>query len=174
MNARRFHFALCFVLVAAPGAALAASGSTAATAEGTRGSVPPREIVQYGHIKSLTQRGARFQLRFDPAQWLQGVTATRAAVEDKAIRPGEAVPNDYYIVDEGHRLLTYLVPRTAHVAVVTSGPGPVGSAVITVGELAQIVKGKNPKHRRLMEPKAGFWIRIAIDTVRSLDQQYQP
>jgi hypothetical protein len=174
MNARRFHFVLCFVLVAAPGAALAASGPTAATAEQARGSVPPREIVHYGHIKSLTQKGGRFELRFDPAQWLQGVTATRAAVEDKAIQPGEAVPNDYYIVDEGHRLLTYLVPRTAHVAIVTSGPGPVGSTVITVGELAQIVKGKNPKHRRLMEPKAGFWIRIAVDTVRSLDQQYQP
>ena len=45
---------------------------------------------------------------------------------------------------------------------------------ITVSELAQIVKGKNPKHRSLLEPKAGFWLRAATDKVRSLDQQYQP
>jgi hypothetical protein len=132
---------------------------------------PPREIVLYGHIKSLAHKGRRYEMRVDPAWWLQGVTAQRAAVEDKAIRRGEPVPNDYYIVDESHRLLTYLVPATAHVTVLAGG---VSSTAITVSELAQIVKGKNPKHRRLVEPKAGFWIRVATDTVRSADQQYQP
>jgi hypothetical protein len=132
---------------------------------------PPRELVLYGHIKSLAHNGRRFEMRVDPAWWLQGVTAQRAAVEDKVIRPGEPVPNDYYIVDESHRLLTYLVPANAHVTVLTRG---VSSTAITVSELAQIVKGKNPKHRPLLEPKAGFWMRVATDTVRSLDQQYQP
>jgi hypothetical protein len=132
---------------------------------------PPGEIVLYGHVKSLAKKGRRFEMRVDPAWWLQGVTAERAAVEDKVIRPGEPVPNDYYIVDESHRLLTYLVPATAHVTVLTRG---VASTAIRVSELAQIVMGKNPKHRRLLEPKAGFWIRVATDTVRSADQQYQP
>ena len=132
---------------------------------------PPREIVFYGHIKSLAHKGRRFEMRVDPAWWLQGVTAQRAAVEDKVIRAGEPVPNDYYIVDESHRLLTYLAPATAHVTVLTRG---VSSTAIPVSELAQIVKGKNPKHRQLLEPKAGFWIRVATDTVRTADQQYQP
>jgi hypothetical protein len=148
----------------------ASSHLTAAPATSTAAS-PPREIVLYGHVKSLTRKGPRFELRFDPALWLQGVTAQRAAVEDKAIRPGEPVPNDYYIVDESHRLLTYWVPASARVAVLTRAIRP---AAITVSELAQIVKGKNPKHRPLFGPKLGFWIRVATDTVRSLDQQYQP
>jgi hypothetical protein len=170
MNKPRIWLAVSLVVASAPVTALAESGT-----KRTPAAVPPRELVQYGHIKSLTRKGGRFELRFDPAQWLSGVTATRAAVEDKAIRPGEAVPNDYYIVDEGHRLLTYLVPATARVTVVTTG-GPVASTVITVDELSQIVRGKNPKHRPLMDRAnhLGFWIRIAIDKVRSLDQQYQP
>jgi hypothetical protein len=58
-------------------------------------------------------------MRFDPALWLGGATANRAAIEDK---------------------------------------------------------GRNPRRRPLLDrTKAlGFWIRVATDSVRSLDQQYQP
>jgi hypothetical protein len=150
-------------------AALSASSRLFAASPSLVG--PPGEIVLYGHIKSLSKEGRRYEMRVDPAWWLQGVTAQRAAVEDKSIRRGEPVPNDYYIVDESHRLLTYVVPTTARVTVLTRG---ISSTAIPVSELAQIVKGKNPKHRRLFEPKAGFWIRVATDTVRSADQQYQP
>jgi hypothetical protein len=160
--------ALGAVLVtAAPGApgADAAASSAAACADVVR---------QYGHITGLSRKGGRFELRFDPAWWLTGVAAERAAAADGAIRPGEPVPNDYYIVDEGHRVLTYPVPATARVTVITRAVRP---AAITVAELAQIARGRNPRHRPLLEPKAGFWIRIAggyPGTVLSLDQQYQP
>jgi hypothetical protein len=85
------------------------------------------------------------------------------------------VPNDYYIVEEGHRLLTYVVAPTARVTVLTRGAP--ATTRIAVAELAQLVKGRNPKHRKLLEPKAGFWIRIASSypsPVVSLEQQYQP
>lgn len=154
---------------------LAAPASSVTVAKPPRGN----EVIQYGHIKSLTRKGGRFEMRFDPAWWLTGVTAERAAVEDKLLRPGEPVPNDYYIVDEGRRLLTYLVRASAEVTVLTRGgdPAKLGATPITVSELAQIVKGKNPKYRRLTQPKAGFWIRIGDkypSPVVSLDQQYQP
>lgn len=136
---------------------------------------PPRVVVQYAHVKSLRRTGGRFVMRVDPALWLSGVTAYHAAVEDKAIAPGDAVPNDYYIRDSDHRLLTYRVPSNARVTVLTrGGSGPLPTTTISVAEFAQIVQGKNPKHRRLLEPKAGFWLRVAIDSVISLDQQYQP
>jgi hypothetical protein len=135
--------------------------------------VPPRELVFYGHVKSLKRKARGFELRVDPALWLGGLTAERAAVEDKAIAPGEAVPNDYYIRDEDHRLQTYRVPATALVTVLTYKGGIRGTP-ISVSEYADLRAGRNPKHRRLFEPKAGFWIRVATDTVRSLDQQYQP
>ena len=138
---------------------------------------PPRELVLYGHIRSMTRTGAYYRMRFDPALWLSGTTANRAAVEDGAIPPGDVVPNDYYIRDETHRLLTYRVHSTAWATVITFGGRPdLRSTRIAVSELAQIVKGRNPKRRRLFVPgnRLGFWIRVRVDTVRTLDQQYQP
>jgi hypothetical protein len=122
------------------------------------------QSVLYGHIASLTPRGEGFEMQFDPALWLSGETASRAILEDTG---SPAVPNDYYIVEEGDRLLTYLVPATARVSVLT-GVGPATRA-IQVSELARIVSGG--------EPKAGFWILVDHrypSPILSLDQQYQP
>lgn len=131
---------------------------------------PPREIVLYAHAKSLVRRGGHWELRVDPAQFLSGLTAQRAAVDDGAIAPGEAVPNDYYTRDESHRLLTFRVAPRAHVTVLTRGPK---ATPITVPELARALAGKKIR-QRLFEPQAGYWIRVAGDTVRALDQQYTP
>ena len=173
--------AACAVLVAV-GFALTRSGAGSEAAASPERCLAKRlppaastgETVEWGHIKSLTRKGRRFELRFDPAWWLNGITAQRAAVQDGSIRPGEAVPNDYYVVDESHRLLTYRVPSNAHVTVI--GREPSCLLAISIGELAQIVRGRNPKHRRLFDRtrSLGYWIDIKIDTVRSLDQQYQP
>ena len=133
--------------------------------------VGPRQIVFFGHVVSLVRSGGRFVARVDPALILTGMTASRAAVEDGVLAPGEPVPNDNYVVDEGHRLFTYRVAANAHVTMITNG---VAATPISVSELAQIVKGRNPKHRRLFEPKNGFWIRAQSDTIRALDQQYSP
>ena len=137
---------------------------------------PAGQTVLWGHIKSLGRKGGRFEMRFDPAWLLKGVTAERAAVEDGVLRPGEPVPNDYYIVEEGHRLLTYVVAANAHVTILGRG---LQTIEITVSELSQIVKGKNPKNRQLFDRARGlgYWIRVGNkypNAVRSLDQQYQP
>src|SRR5512133_937903 len=94
---------------------------------------PAGQMVLYGHIKSLAHKSGRFEMRFDPAWWLTGVAAESAAVEDGAISPGDSVPNDYYIVDEAHRLLTYVVAAKAPVTIITAGAG---HARISVSELA--------------------------------------
>jgi hypothetical protein len=126
-------------------------------------------------VKSLKRAGGSYLMRVDPALWLSGITAYYAAVADKAIQPGDAVANDYYIRDPDHRLLTYKVPSNARVTVMTraGGQGPIPVSTISVAELARVVQGKSTKHE-LLEPKAGFWLRISIDKVLSLDQQYQP
>jgi hypothetical protein len=137
---------------------------------------PPGEYVQFGYIKSLERKGPRYELRFDPALFLSGETANRAAIEDKVLEPGDVVPNDNYVRNESHRLLTYLVAPAAHVTVLAN-PGNKGilATPITVAELAQLVKGEKPKRFKLFEDlNTGFWIRVNIDTVRSLDQQYHP
>ena len=151
------------VLIAAVVALLAST----ALASTSSSSASQRQLVLYGHIKSLTPAGHGYRMRFDPAWWLSGTAAEHAC----GCKP---VPNDYFIVDETHKLLTFDVRRDAAVTIVT---GRDYAVPITVGELAQIVAGKNPKHRNLIEPKAGFWIRIGTkypNPAVSLEQQYQP
>jgi hypothetical protein len=129
----------------------------------------------FGHISSLTSKDDLYEMRFDPAWFTSGVTANVAAAEDGIVEPGEPVPNDNYRIEEGHRLLTYLVPADAHVTVLTrqGDPAGFGATPITVAELAQLVDGQSPVE--LFEPlDTGVWIRVNVDTVCALDQQYQP
>jgi hypothetical protein len=129
----------------------------------------------FGHISSLTRKGDTYELRFDPAWFLSGITANTAAAEDGVVEPGEPVPNDNYRVEEGHRLLTYLVSPTAKVTVLTrqGDPANFGSTPITVEQLAGLVDGEAPV--KLFEPlDTGVWIRVDVDTVCAIDQQYQP
>ena len=127
-------------------------------------------MTLYGHVKTLSRKGGHFEMRFDPAWFTSGLTASRAALEDTG---SSDVPNDNYVIEEGHRVLTYLVPATAHVTVLTNNGQGIAATRITVSELARIVNGG--KHRKLFEPLySGVWIRVHVDTVRSLDQQYHP
>ena len=142
----------------------------------TTGLGAPREMVIYGHIKSLIRKGSRFELGFDPAWLLFGVTAERAAVQDKVLQPGQPVPNDSYTVEAGHRLLTFVVFPDAHVSVLNKGLRP---TAISVSELAQIIRGKNPRHRSLFDPSnsSAFWLRVGDkypSPAVSLSQQYHP
>ena len=129
----------------------------------------PKRQIQFGHIKSLKRSEGDYVLRFDPAQYLTGVTASDAMLEDTG---SSDVANDNYVVDEGHRLFTYKVPADAHVTVLADG---VEGSPITVAQLAKLVKGKDPLGQPLFEPlETGVWILIEIDTVRAIDQQYAP
>jgi hypothetical protein len=129
----------------------------------------PGESVQFGYLKSLTKKGSSYELRFDPALFLSGETANVAAAEDGAVEPGEPVPNDYFVVDEGHRLLTYKVPADAKLTVVALGPKNIP---VTIEALAKMVAREQAAPWQPLT--SGFWLRSRIDTVRSLDQQYRP
>jgi len=155
----------------------AASGPSSASASSAAGPKPcggAPDAALYGHIKSLTPKGDHFQMRFDPARFLSGAEASRAKLEDTGTSD---VPNDNYVVEDGHRLLTYLVPTTAHITVLSRTGELVGSGfpstAITVPQLAQLVKGEEPVE--LAESlESGFWMHVNIDTVCSLKQQYLP
>jgi len=77
-----------------------------------------------------------------------------------------------YVVDDSHRTLLYLVSPSAHVTVLTPEAN-VDGAPITIGELVQLVAGKQPV--KLFEPlDSGVWIQVHFDTICSLKQQYRP
>jgi hypothetical protein len=162
------------ILLAATVLALAACGGAASQpAAPSDEAVPPQRPpnVLFGQIKSMTAAGDHFELQFDPAFWLSGVAAQRAALEDTG---SSDVPNDYYIVDEGHRLLTFVVTADAHVTVVTR---EIRSVAIPPDELLEIVNGRNPEGRALFGSKLPFWIRIGEkypNAAVAIDQQYRP
>jgi hypothetical protein len=157
------------VVVAAAGVVAAAAWAGGFVT--TPPAAPAGQQVYFGHIKSIAPHGSKLWLRFDPAWFLSGVTASRAALEDT----GSAdVPNDNYVVEEGHRLLTFVLPPTARVTVLTNDGSGISSTPIPVSELRRIVAGKTTKHK-LFEPlESGVWIRVRIDTIQEVDQQYRP
>jgi hypothetical protein len=160
---------LLFALVAAAAAAGVAVASTRFVS--TPPAAPVGQQVYFGHVKTLKRTGARWLLRFDPAWFLSGLTASRAKLEDTG---SAEVPNDNYRVEEGHRLLTFIVSPAARITVLTNeGTKGIQSKPITVSQLAAVVAGKSSL--KLFEPlESGVWIRIRIDTVNELDQQYLP
>jgi hypothetical protein len=129
----------------------------------------------YGHVSTMKPEGDGYRMRFDPAWFTSGVTANEAAAEDGAVEPGQPVPNDNYVVDESHRLLTYRVPSDAHVTVLTRNGDPAGfgATKVRVAELAGLVAGQKPVD--LFESlDSGVWIAVTVDTICSVDQQYRP
>jgi hypothetical protein len=118
---------------------------------------PAGQQSLYGHISSITRKGNHYVLRFDPALLLSGLTASRAALDDTG--SGD-VPNDTYTRDETHKLLTVLVPAGANVTVLAH------ATCSTQSTVAKLAKSTTPRRR--------FWIRVRIDTVRSIDEQYHP
>jgi hypothetical protein len=153
-------------------AALAAfAGATVAVAQTSAPTAKPEHVSFFGHIKAMKRTPKGYEIRFDPAWWLNGHAAEEAAFEDTGSRD---VPNDYYVVDEGHRLLSFLVAKRAAITVLTRDLKPVR---IAPAELNAIVHGKNPNHRSLFSPKAAWWIQIGNkypNRAIILDQQYQP
>jgi hypothetical protein len=132
---------------------------------------PAGQMVLYGHIKKLTKSGSRYVLRFDPAWFTSGLTASVAKKEDTG---SSDVPNDNYVIEEGRRLLSYIVTAKSKITVLTDrGTKGITATPISAEELYRIVNGG--RHRKLFEPlESGVWIRVRIDTVQSIDQQYRP
>ena len=171
-------FAVAVLLVAGCGGTKTVTKTVTVTRDATAktGVGHPGEQVQYGFIKSLERSGSGFVLTFDPALLVSGVTANVAQAQAQgttcAPRACPPVANDNFVINDDHHTLTYLVPATARVTALTKG---VSGTPITVTQLAGIVNGKNPLGHPLWEGiDTGFWIRVRIDTVISLDQQYHP
>ena len=163
--------ACALLLLAGCGGTKTLTKTVTVTATAKSGAGSPREVVEFGYVKSLKPKGSGYEMRFDPAWLLTGKTANQAALEDTG---SSDVPNDSYVVNESPRAYTFIVPANAHVRVLTAGSNLSGTP-ITVAQLAQLAGGHNPFPKPLFEPiSTGFWITIRNDVVESFDQQYHP
>lgn len=172
MSASRIGLAVVAVTATVVAGVFAALYFTNGSDDDTAAAAECEDSV-YGHISSLTASDDGFELRFDPAWFTLGVTANEAAAEDGVVEPGEPVPNDYYRIEEGHRLLTYVVPADAKVTVLTNDGTGILSTPVTVSVLAQLAAGEEPVE--LFEPlESGIRLGVDGDEVCTIDQQYVP
>ena len=151
----------------------AAAGASAATTNFVLlpPAAPAGQFVEFGHVKKLTRSAGKYVMRFDPAMFTTGLTASVAAKEDTG---SSEVPNDVYTVEESHRLYSYVLAANARITVLTNhGTSGISATPVSTAELYRIVNGG--PHRKLFEPlQSGIWIRVRIDTVKELDQQFRP
>jgi len=111
----------------------------------------------------------------DIAEWLTGPAAVQAAIGDGHIRPGEALPNDYYLRNVNP--LTRRVPLATPVTV-TVARCPTGCATYagTLEGLAQALSHPDP-HADLAaayRPASLYWLRIVDGEIVRIDEQYRP
>jgi hypothetical protein len=131
----------------------------------------------YGRIRSLRLVGRRYELRFDPSWFVSGVTANVAQAQDQGTVCGPStcppVPNDNYVIDEGHRLLTYNIAANIRGTVLGKTATGFESTTVTATQLARLLAGGGPL--KLYEPlSTGVWLLVHVDTVRTFAQQYHP
>jgi hypothetical protein len=132
----------------------------------------------YGRVVSASAAPGGYYVRFDPAWWLSGVSASVAlahAQHRTCATPAckeIPVPDDYYVLDEGRQTLTFFLPRTAH-GTVLSRPLRFPGARITADRLVRLLR-EGPR-ANLFEPlESGLWLRTRGGTVESFAQQYRP
>jgi hypothetical protein len=135
---------------------------------------PPADQRIFGTIRSIERDGGGYLLRLDPVWFTSGITADVAQAADQglACRPRGCPPvaNDNYRIDEGHRLLTYVLPAGTRGTVLVGG---LRNLTVTAAELARLVAGTSTL--KLFEPlSTGVWLLVHVDTVRSFAQQYRP
>lgn len=167
------------VLAALAALMLAGCGSTK-TVVRTVTTAPPlgarADQTVYGHVISAELARGGYFVHFDPASWLSGITANVAFAQSMhqtcAPRSCPPVPNDYYVVDDGHTQLTYFLPHATSGTVLTRSlafPSTVVSADRFVRLVAQGAQAP------LYEPLAsGVWMRVHDDTITRFAQQYRP
>lgn len=113
---------------------------------------------------------------FDEAEWLTGDEAAAAAVADGQLRPGEPVPNDYYIRNPHEEAVELDVAEDASI----KGAGPA-----TVLRLRPPCEGCESFdvsvdeffgawEAGLRPSRGSYWVTTKDDEVVAIEEQYRP
>ena len=132
----------------------------------------PGDRRWYGHIRSLDPDS----LRLDPAEFLTGEAAQRAAEAVGVVEFGEPVPNGYYVHDPD--------PATFEVALaddvrVTRVACPDSCRDGVPGDLEGLIRSfREERDYTLADPYRGaqsqYWVTIEDGRVVAIDEQYLP
>jgi hypothetical protein len=133
----------------------------------------PSQAEHFGYIRSVSTAGPAATLTFDEAQLLTGREAQKAAEEDGAVEPGEAIPNDYYIRNPDKTTRTL---RIANDAKITAERCPLCRKG-RPGELEPFLASFMHGRQTYADPcgkYSQYWLTIVDEQVVTIDEQYLP
>lgn len=137
-------------------------------------SEPPSPAEHFGFIRSVSTAGPAATLAFDEAQFLTGKEAQKAAEEDGAVEPGEAVPNDYYIRNPDKTTQTLRIANDARITANRCNLCRHGKP----GELEPFLASFMRQGQTYADPYRGshalYWLTIGSGEVVAIDEQYAP
>jgi hypothetical protein len=149
------------------------SGTTTTTTQATTTTRSmPNE--QFGYIRSVSTAGPSATLAFDEAEFLEGKEAQRAAEEDGVIKPGEPVPNDYYIRNPDKSTQTLPIATDAKITARRCSLCRNGQPGNLEDFLASFMKTGQTYADPYRGAEAQYWLTIEDGTVVAIDEQYVP
>ena len=127
------------------------------------------QVVSFGFVREMGD--ATFS--FDPAELFTGEAANRIAVEEGAVDPGEAVPNDYYIRNVESTAVTKRWDGSALVVMNTFEPrGILSPRCVTPGAFRKMFR--DPKPGQQIVRISPYWLVERDGVVVRLVEQYVP
>jgi hypothetical protein len=149
-----------------------ASGTTTTTQATTTTRSTPNE--QFGYIRSVSTAGPSATLAFDEAEFLTGEEAQRAAEEDGVVKPGEPVPNDYYIRNPDKSTQTLPIATDAKITARRCSLCRNGQPGNLEEFLASFMKTGQTYADPYRGAEAQYWLTTEDGTVVAIDEQYVP
>jgi hypothetical protein len=147
-------------------------GTTSATPALPSTTPTPPEL--FGYIRSVSTAGPTATLAFDEAEFLTGDAAQNAAEDDGVVRPGEPIPNDYYVSNPDKTTRVYPIAATAAITARRCNLCRHGSS----GNLEDILASFMKTGQTYADPYRGresqYWLTIEDGTVVAIDEQYVP
>jgi hypothetical protein len=129
----------------------------------------------FGYVRAVDPAAEPATIDFDVADFLRDQLADGAAVEDGVIRPGEPVPNDYYIRNDDESVETLeLSPqvKVTHVQCPTScTEGLRGDFAAFAASFEHTGQTLNDEYRGA---ESQYWVTLADGEVVAIDEQYLP
>ena len=127
------------------------------------------QTVVFGFLKI----GEGRQVLIDEAQWYVGDDANRAALEDGELKPGDSVPNDYYIRNDSHSRVPLGVAEDVVVVTTTADrhniPAP---KCQTWKAFARLIHSSDPWRSRVAD--SPYWVTVVDGAAVRLLEQYRP
>jgi hypothetical protein len=150
-------------------------GDGGGSAEAPDITTPTRPAAeQFGYIRSVSTAGPTATLAFDEAEFLTGNEAQRAAEEDRAVPPGEPVPNDYYVRNPDKATKTLRVAADAEITARRCSLCRKGQPGNLDDFLASFMKTGQTYADPYRGAESQYWLKIEDGTVVAIDEQYVP